>query len=104
MLANDKSCKTIKKILSNYEQVSGQAVNLNKSAISFGSRVKPQVKTRMRRILGIHNEGGQGKYLGLPEEIKRKKAEMFQYIVERVKAKTQGWSKRFFLLEEKRSC
>jgi len=95
MLVNDKSCKTIREILSLYEKVSGQAVNLRKSSISFGSRVKPQVKTRMRRILGIHNEGGQGKYLGLPEEIKKKKAEMFQYIVERVRSKTQGWSKKF---------
>ncbi|KAL9308986.1 putative RNA-directed DNA polymerase [Arabidopsis thaliana] len=95
MLANDKSCKTMKEILSNYEKISGQAVNLRKSAISFGSRVKPQVKTRMRHILGIHNEGGHGKYLGLPEEIKRKKAEMFEYIIEKVKEKTHGWSKKF---------
>ena len=55
MLANDKSCKTIKTILSTYEQASGQAVNYRKSAISFGSRVKAQVKTRMRHILEMAN-------------------------------------------------
>ena len=94
-LANDKSCKAIQKILTQYEQISGQAINLRKSSITFGSRVKAQVKTRMRRILGIHNEGGGGKYLGLPEEIKRKKTEMFEYIIEKVREKTHGWSKRF---------
>ena len=73
----------------------GHAVNLRKSAISFGSRVKAQVKTRMRHILGIHNEGGGGKYLGLPQEVTRKKAEMFKYIVDKVREKTQGWSKKF---------
>lgn len=43
-LANDKSCKAIKEVLSKYEAVSGQAVNLRKSAITFGSRVNHHVK------------------------------------------------------------
>ena len=62
-LANDRSCKAIKTILRKYEEASGQAVNLRKSAITFGKNVKPATKTRMRNILGIHNEGGGGKYL-----------------------------------------
>lgn len=95
LLANDKSCKTIKKILSMYEKVSGQAVNLRKSSITFGSRVRAIVKTRMRHILGIHNEGGGEKYLGLLERVASKKAEMFQFIIDKVREKTQGWSKKY---------
>lgn len=95
LLANDKSCKAIQNILSTYEKVSGQAVNLRKSAITFGSRVRSTVKTRMRRILGIHNEGDGGKYLGLPETVIQKKTEMFQFIIDKVKEKTQGWSKKY---------
>ncbi|CAA7049273.1 unnamed protein product [Microthlaspi erraticum] len=49
----------------------------------------------MRRILEIHNEGGGGKYLGVPEQFGRKKTEMFQYIVDKVKERTQGWHKSF---------
>ncbi|CAA7047375.1 unnamed protein product [Microthlaspi erraticum] len=94
-LANNKSAKAIKEVLCTYEKASGQAVNLNKSAITFGSRVQTHVKSQMRRILGIHNEGGGGKYLGVPEQFGRKKTEMFQYIVEKVKERTQGWHKRF---------
>ena len=82
-------------ILTRYETVSGQAVNLHKSAITFGSRVKQQVKTQLRRILNIHNDGGGGKYLGLPEQIGGKKKEIFSYIVNRVQQKTKGWSNRF---------
>lgn len=41
--AHKKSCTTILKILQAYEEVSGQAVNLNKYAITFGSRVKPEI-------------------------------------------------------------
>lgn len=94
-LANDKSCKAIKEVLSKYEAVSGQAVNLMKSSITFGSRVYHNVKRRMRYLLGIHNEGGGGKYMGLPEQFDSKKTELFQFIIEKVKEKTQGWNKKF---------
>lgn len=75
--------------------MSDQAVNLHKSAITFGSKVTQEVKTRLRRILNIHNDGGNGKYLGLPEQIGRNKKEIFNYIVEKVKQRTQGWSNKF---------
>ena len=65
--AHPKSCSTIMEILKMYEHVSGQAVNLHKSVITFGSKVKQQVKTQLRRILNIHNDGGGEKYLGLSE-------------------------------------
>ncbi|XP_033141159.1 uncharacterized protein LOC117131994 [Brassica rapa] len=94
-LANPKNGRAIKQILHQYEKVSGQAVNLNKSSITFGSRVKDHVKTQMRCLLGIHNEGGGGKYLGIPEQFGRKKAEILKYVTEKVKAKTQRWQNKF---------
>lgn len=93
--AHKKSCTTILKILQAYEEVSGQAVNLNKSAITFGSRVKPEIQSSLRRILSIHNDGGCGKYLGLPEQIGRKKKEIFSHLAEKVRQRTQHWSHRF---------
>lgn len=84
------------RILADYERASCQAVNLNKSAITFGAKVIDDIKTRLRRVLNIHNDGGCGKYLGLPEHIGRKeKKEVFKYIVEKVKNRTQGWFHRF---------
>lgn len=65
-LVNDKSCKTLQEIFKQYEAASGQAINLHKSSITFGSRVRHDVKRRIRHRLNIHNEGG-GKYLGLPK-------------------------------------
>ncbi|XP_009124577.2 uncharacterized protein LOC103849567 [Brassica rapa] len=56
-LANVKAEKKLKSIFSKYEAVSGQAINLNKSTITFGSRVRADIRTRMRNVLGIHNEG-----------------------------------------------
>lgn len=94
-LANPRAGCKLKHIFSLYEAVSGQAINLNKSAITFGSKVSHEVKHMMRILLGIHNEGGNGKYLGLPEQFGRKKSEMFRYIIEKVKAATQGWNKKY---------
>lgn len=71
--AHPKSCKTIMRILTAYERALGQAINLNKSAITFGGKVRDEVKTRLRGILQIQNDGGCGKYLGLPEHVGRKK-------------------------------
>lgn len=89
-LANLKAAKKLKHIFNTYEAISGQSINLNKSSITFGSKVRTEVKTRMRNVLGIHNEGGIGKYLGLPEQFGSKKSEMFEYIVDKVKQVTQG--------------
>lgn len=52
-------------------------------------------KTRLRRILNIHNDRGCGKYLDLPEQFGSKKKELFNYIVDVVKQRTQEWSHRF---------
>lgn len=94
-LANARACKKLKKILGDYERASGQAVNLMKSSITFGHKVSDVVRTQMRNILGIHNEGGIGKYLGMSEQFTRRKSDMFTYIVDKVKAVTQGWSQKY---------
>lgn len=44
--AYTRSCTTIMTTLKEYERVSGQVVNLCKSAITFGSKVKDEIKTR----------------------------------------------------------
>lgn len=68
-LANPKSGHRLKKIFQTYKEISRQAINLSKSSITFGSNVALEVKTKVRNILGIHNDGGIGKYLGLPENV-----------------------------------
>lgn len=78
-LANQKSCKAIKKILRKYEEAC-QSENLRKLSITFDGKVNHEVKRRMRNILGIHNDGGCGKYLGLPEQFHKKSQRCFNLL------------------------
>ncbi|XP_010495244.1 PREDICTED: uncharacterized protein LOC104772312 [Camelina sativa] len=76
-------------------KASGQQINKRKSSLTFGKWVPEALKTQIRHRLQIHNDGGCGKYLGLPEQFGQKKIEMFQYIVEKVQNRTKGWNNKF---------
>lgn len=65
--ANLAECTTFLRCLKLYENSSGQDINFQKSAITFGMGIDPIMKRLLAEILGIENEGGDGKYLGLPE-------------------------------------
>lgn len=94
-LANKKAAYKLKYVFGMYESVSGQALNLNKSSTNFGSKVSAEVKTRMCNILGLHNVGEIGKYLGLHEHFRNNTSDMVTYITYKVKAITQGWNQRY---------
>lgn len=48
----------LKSILAIYGKATGQIINLEKSAISFGSKVDIYVKTGIQEVMEIYNEGG----------------------------------------------
>ena len=53
--------------LKEYEVVSDQLINFDKSSIQFGHKIEESARQELRDILGIYNLGGMGSYLGLPE-------------------------------------
>lgn len=97
-LANIRTARKLKKMFEDYEAISGQAINLSKSSIIFGSKVRNIIKTQVRNVLGIHNDGGIGKYLGIPKQVGNSKSDMFAAVIEKVKAVTQGWKQRHLSL------
>lgn len=82
----------IKNVLNRYEGSSGQAVNYQKSRIFFSANVRLDKQTEIKSMLGVNNELGDSKYLGLPSLIGRAKKSVFNFIKERVWKKVQDWN------------
>ena len=91
---NPKSVAALKEVIERYKRESGQAINAAKSAITFSWKMPQGITDRVKNSLGIAKEGGQGKYLGLPDHFGRRKRVMFTSIVDRIRQKAMSWSTR----------
>lgn len=92
--ANEIQSEALIGNLRKYEAVTGQVINPAKSSIIFGKRVLEEDKRRVKQILGIEAEGGEGKYLSLPEIMNGSKVKLFSYLKERMSKKISGWHAR----------
>ncbi|CAA7058134.1 unnamed protein product [Microthlaspi erraticum] len=70
-------------------------INLQKSSITFSNKTPEDIRQRVKLALGIEKEGGQGKYLGLPESFGRRKKDLFTLIVDRIRQRSINYSSRF---------
>ena len=86
--SDSKSCRTLMTILQRYEAASGQMINKAKSAITFSSKTPENIKSKAQLIMGIQRTGGLGKYLGLPELFGRKKKDLFNQIIDRIRQRS----------------
>ena len=93
--SDDQSCATLVIILQQYKIASGQKINTSKSAITFSEKTTQETRSRVKIFLGIANEGGVGKYLGLPEHFGRTKKDLFTSIVDRIQQQARSWPNRF---------
>ena len=93
--SNQKSCNKLMEIISRYGEASGQVINFNKSAITFSNKTSLESKMAAKLTLGIAQEGGVGKYLGLPEHFGQRKKDIFTSIVDRIRQRSHSWTTRF---------
>ena len=56
--ANREECQTSLMILKEYEAVSGQQINFQKSSIQFGHKIEESSRQELKDILRIQNIGG----------------------------------------------
>jgi len=77
-------------ILKQYEAVSRQMINCTKSSMQFGHKVDDAIKTEIKLTLGIHNIGGMGSYLGLPESLGGSKTKLFSFVRDRLQSRING--------------
>lgn len=71
---------TIKSMLHDYAQVSGQAINFAKSSIYFNPNMDDYVRQDVYSLLQVEESDNLGTYLGLPTSIGRNKKEVFSFV------------------------
>ncbi|XP_010474031.1 PREDICTED: uncharacterized protein LOC104753480 [Camelina sativa] len=89
--ATKEECEEVLNCLHLYGKASGQKINFEKSAITFGSKTPDTVKVLIKQTLGISAEGGTGSYLGLPECFSGSKQALLAFIGDKLKKRLQGW-------------
>lgn len=89
--ATKKEVQALREILTVYEVVSGQMVNLGKSSVSFSRNVRGELKDGISRILGIPWVSHHDLYLGLPIELGRNRTDSLAYVKDRLQKKVEGW-------------
>lgn len=82
--ATSEETLEVKAILAKYEELSGQAINLQKSGIFFSANVRRDKQDEIKNILGVHNDLSTGHYLGLSSLIGRSKKAVFSFLKERL--------------------
>ena len=92
--ASENCCRTIIAVLDDFCSCSGQKINLSKSKVLFSPNVKPDVASRLCRILGVSSTQDIGKYLGFPLRSNGRNSRDFNFIVEKVQSKLTSWKSK----------
>ncbi|XP_019175839.1 PREDICTED: uncharacterized protein LOC109171159 [Ipomoea nil] len=92
--ANNQEAGAIKRCLTTYETMSGQAVNYHKSNICFSKNTSEEVREEIADILGVVQAQNFGKYLGLPFFVGRNRRQAFSYIEDKIKQGIGSWNKK----------
>ncbi|CAL1376389.1 unnamed protein product [Linum trigynum] len=89
-----QECENLLEVLNEYEELSGQKVNLAKSAVCFSKNIRLPDQEFLAQILGVGAVGVHDKYLGLPTLFSRSKIDTFRYLEEKLLERLQGWKQR----------
>lgn len=72
------------KLLRLYEMASGQAVNFEKSCVSFSPNLNIYDKQLLANCLGMRRVEFHNKYLGLPVLVRKSKKETFAFVKDKL--------------------
>ncbi|CAL1371584.1 unnamed protein product [Linum trigynum] len=89
-----QDCHNVMAVLQDYEALSGQKVNLAKSAVCFSRNIDGADQEAMGSCLGIGAIEVHDKYLGLPTLVARSKSDTFRFLEEKLLERIKGWKQR----------
>jgi len=89
--ANFSTCCTLKYILEEFCNVSGQMINFHNASLTFPKNATHAQKYLASGILNITRSDSLGKYLGCPAFQGRPKMSTFQDLLSRTVTRLEGW-------------
>jgi hypothetical protein len=94
MQADEGNAECLKRILNTYCRASGQLVSTAKSTIFFSPNTEVAERESICVKLDIMTEALTDKYLGLPAMVGADRTDCFQFLVDRVCKRINGWKEK----------
>ncbi|XP_071906092.1 uncharacterized protein [Coffea arabica] len=92
--ATTRSLRLVKRVLTDYEAVSGQRINAGKSCFLAHPKICPAKKLTIQRLTGFKYTPFPIKYLGFPLYCGRRKKEYFGGLCQAILLRIQSWQNR----------
>ncbi|XP_074347583.1 uncharacterized protein LOC141686447 [Apium graveolens] len=89
--ATVQEARSMKSILERYERLSGHAINLMKSMVTFSPNTEDTCRLQICTTLQVQESALPGNYLGLPMYIGRRKNNAFKFLTERRQMNAFWW-------------
>jgi hypothetical protein len=94
MQADEANATNLKRILDEYCQASGQLVSTAKSSVFFSPNTHVEERAAICTRLEIMTEALTDRYLGLPAMVGADRSDSFQFLVDRVCKRINGWKEK----------
>lgn len=94
--------RSMKHILREYEENSGQCVNFDKSSVFFSTNIIENLYRMLAMMLGVRHSKNPEKHLGLLNVVGRNKKASFIGLKDGMQKKVDGWYVRFLSQEDKK--
>ncbi|XP_038708506.1 uncharacterized protein LOC120003560 [Tripterygium wilfordii] len=85
----------VRSVLTKYEEILGQKLNVEKMSFFFSKHTSDGVKDLLKATIGVQEIKAYEKYLRLRIVIGRSKTESLLFMVDMVRDRTQNWKNRF---------
>ena len=95
------NCSTIREVLDEFCEVSGQTISEAKSKVYFSLNVDEGTREELNGVLRFASTPGLGRYLGIPIKQLGSSTQDFNFILDRVKQKLAGWKENLLSLTGK---
>ncbi|MCH80635.1 hypothetical protein A2U01_0001405, partial [Trifolium medium] len=89
----DEACHLMT-VFEEYQRVSGQKINMEKSEMTFSPNIYQHIKDDFQEVMPLQVSNNIAKYLGMPTHIGRSKQEVFNFIMDKVRNKLKGWKEK----------